>query len=77
MPRMDAAVPADAQHAPTGTWKTAHTAVSHSAHTHQRFDGEKKTKGRTYDVNHTSHTKFLTLPAEPPNGELGTPNPEP
>ena len=31
--RMDAAVPADAQNAPTGTWKTAQSAVSHSAHT--------------------------------------------
>src|SRR5262245_32215003 len=31
--RMDAAVPADAQTAPTGTWKTAPNAVSHSAHT--------------------------------------------
>jgi len=29
---MDAAVPVDAQTAPTGTWKTAKTAVSHSAH---------------------------------------------
>ena len=32
-PRMDAAVPMDAQNAPTGTWKTAQNAVSHSTHT--------------------------------------------
>jgi len=31
--RMDAAVAVDAQPAPTATWKTAQTAVSHSAHT--------------------------------------------
>jgi hypothetical protein len=31
--RMDAAVAVDAQNAPTATWKTAQTAVSHSAHT--------------------------------------------
>ena len=33
-PRMDAAVPVDAQNASTATWKTAQNAVSHSAHTH-------------------------------------------
>src|SRR5688500_16042623 len=40
--RMDAAVPVDAQNAPTATWKTAQNAVSHSAHTHhrQRFTHE-------------------------------------
>jgi len=36
--RMDAAGPVDAQNAPTGPWKTAQTAVSHSAHTHRPFD---------------------------------------
>ena len=46
--RMDAAVPADAQNAPTGTWKTAQTAVSHSAHTHHR--------------QRALHTEILTLP---------------
>jgi len=35
---MDAAGPVDAQNAPTGPWKTAQTAVSHSAHTHRPFD---------------------------------------
>ena len=35
--RMDAAVPVDANNAPTGTWKTAQNAVSHSAHTHHRL----------------------------------------
>src|SRR5262245_1489146 len=30
---MDAAIPVDAQNAPTGIWKTAQNAVSHSAHT--------------------------------------------
>src|SRR5262245_61961626 len=48
-PRMDAAVPVDAQNAPTATWKTAQNAVSHSAQTHQPV----------------SHTKFLTLPFDP------------
>jgi hypothetical protein len=32
-PRVDAAGPVDAQNAPTGPWKTAQNAVSHSAHT--------------------------------------------
>ena len=31
---VDAAAPMDAKNAPTGTWKTAQNAVSHSAHTH-------------------------------------------
>ena len=54
-PRMDAAVPVDAQNAPTGTWKTAQTAVSHSAHTHHRYLETRKQKN-------ASHTKNLTLP---------------
>jgi len=44
--RMDAAVPVDAQNAPTATWKTAQNAVSHSAHTHDRLDGEERTEPR-------------------------------
>jgi hypothetical protein len=48
--RVDAAVPADAQNAPTGTWKTAQNAVSHSAHTQHR--------------QRALHTKILTLPGE-------------
>jgi hypothetical protein len=41
--RMDAAVPADAENAPTGTWKTAQNAVSHSAHTHYLLvSGERR-----------------------------------
>jgi len=51
---MDAAGPVDAKTAPTGPWKTAQTAVSHSAHTHSRSDGE--------DEINRPHTKFLTLP---------------
>ena len=35
--RMDAAGPPDAQYAPTGPWKTAQNAVSHSAHTQHRL----------------------------------------
>jgi transposase InsO family protein len=35
---MDAAVPVDAQIAPTGTWETAPSAVSHSAHSPSSFD---------------------------------------
>ena len=35
--RMDAAVPVDAQNAPTGTWKTAQNAVFHIVHTHHRL----------------------------------------
>jgi hypothetical protein len=34
---VDAAVPVDAKDAPTGTWKTAQTAVFHSVHTDQFF----------------------------------------
>ncbi len=54
-PRMDAAVPVDAQNAPTGTWKTAQNAVSHSAHTHRHLTA--------------LHTEILTLPtaARPPS----------
>jgi hypothetical protein len=40
--RVDAAVPADAENAPTGTWKTAQNAVSHSAHTHHRAVREEE-----------------------------------
>ena len=38
---MDAAVPVDAQIAPTGTWETASSAVSHSAHSSSSFDARK------------------------------------
>ena len=55
-PRMDAAGPVDAKNAPTGPWKTAQTAVSHSAHTHSRFHEEDEING--------PHTKFLTLPLQ-------------
>jgi hypothetical protein len=53
--RMDAAGPVDAKNAPTGPWKTAKSAVSHSAHTHHLLlrKPEKTT---------TPHTEFLTLP---------------
>ena len=56
---MDPAVPMDAKNAPTGTWKTAEDAVSHSAHTHHR-PGERKPEELA--LNHVPHTKFLTLP---------------
>src|SRR5438132_1686990 len=52
--RMDAAGPVDAKTASTGPWKTAQTAVSHSAHTPSRFHEED-------DIN-ASHTEFLILP---------------
>jgi hypothetical protein len=55
--RMDAAVPVDAQNAPTGTWKTAQHAVSHSAHTHHRCRERRRQKN-------APHTKILTLPNE-------------
>jgi hypothetical protein len=46
--RMDAAVPMDAQNAPTGTWKTAQNAVSHSAHTHHSLvAGERRRASET------------------------------
>jgi hypothetical protein len=54
--RMDAAVAVDAQNAPTATWNTAQTAVSHSAHTHHRF-AERKTEEAS-----APHTENLTLP---------------
>jgi hypothetical protein len=56
---MDAAVPMDAKNAPTGTWKTAENAVSHSAHTHHRHGGRKIDE---LTFNHAPHTKLLTLP---------------
>ena len=55
--RMDAAVPVDAQNAPTATWKTAENAVSHSAHTHHLYVRREGTKD-----DHASHTKILKLP---------------
>jgi hypothetical protein len=42
---MDAAIPVDAKNAPTGIWKTAQNAVSHSAHTRHRIC-MKKTEDR-------------------------------
>jgi hypothetical protein len=39
---MDAAIPVDAKTAPTGIWKTAQNAVSHSAHTHHLWCMKKK-----------------------------------
>jgi hypothetical protein len=59
---MDAAVPVDAQNAPTGPWKTAERAVSHSAHTHHHQLGNE-------DQKNASHTKFLTLPGTPKKHE--------
>jgi hypothetical protein len=56
--RVDAAVPVDAQNAPTETWKTAQSAVSHSAHTHHSFVRKEKSN----EPDHASHTKILTLP---------------
>ena len=51
--RMDAAVPVDAQNAPTGTWKTAQNAVSHSAHTHHRSRGEgRRTRTTSTRLTH-------------------------
>jgi hypothetical protein len=43
-PRMDAAGAVDAKNAPTAPWKTAQSAVSHSAHTHHRLvrEGRKE-----------------------------------
>jgi hypothetical protein len=56
---MDAAVAADAENAPTATWKTAQNAVSHSAHTHHSFVRREKSR----KPDHASHTEFLTLPS--------------
>ena len=56
--RMDAAVPVDAQNAPTETWNTAENAVSHSAHPHSFVRRKKRN-----EPDHASHTKILTLPA--------------
>jgi hypothetical protein len=39
---MDAAIPVDAKIAPTGIWKTAQNAVSHSAHTRHLCCMKKK-----------------------------------
>ena len=62
---MDAAVPVDAQTAPTATWKTAQIAVSHSAHTPRCLvlkTDDKRGKNERPNVNPASHTKFRTLP---------------
>jgi len=39
---MDAVAPADAENAPTETWKTAENAVFHSAHTLRRFQEKEE-----------------------------------
>ena len=46
---MDAAIPVDAKNAPTGIWKTAQNAVSHSAHTHHHlgYEEERRLKRAT------------------------------
>jgi len=44
---MDAAGTVDAQNAPTAPWKTAQNAVSHSAHTHHRLEGDGNTEPTT------------------------------
>jgi hypothetical protein len=51
----------DAKNASTAPWKTAHDAVSHSAHTHHRFRSKEE---ETEDRQPALHTKFLTLPAK-------------
>src|SRR5262245_35812584 len=63
-PRMDAAGAVDAQNAPTAPWKTAQTAVSHSAHTHNRLGArrtERKPVNQLYTRNsgQSPHGPFL------------------
>jgi hypothetical protein len=48
---MDAAIPVDAQNAPTRIWKTAQNAVSHSAHTHHRCNEEERRPKRRSLIN--------------------------
>ena len=55
---MDAAVPVDAENAPTSDWETAQNAVSHSAHTRYRFR-ERRTKADK-EGDSTSVTKPST-----------------
>src|SRR5260221_101669 len=52
-PRMDAAGPVDAKTASTGPWKTAQTAVSHSAHTPSRFHGEDESNRPAHRISDT------------------------
>jgi hypothetical protein len=52
-PRMDAAGPVDAKTASTGPWKTAPTAVSHSAHTPSRFHGEHEIDRPAHEISDT------------------------
>src|SRR5918993_2904487 len=58
---MDAAAPADAKNAPTGTWKTAQDAVSHSAHAHYSVVLRREERPCRSSA---SHTEFLTLPKQ-------------
>jgi hypothetical protein len=46
---MDAAISVDAKNAPTGIWKTAQNAVSHSAHTRHRglYEEDRRPKRTT------------------------------
>jgi hypothetical protein len=59
----------DAQNAPTGTWKTAQTAVSHSAHTHPRFIEEKDDDEEEQKPT-TSNGFTHKIPDSPRSGDL-------
>jgi hypothetical protein len=48
---VDAAIPVDAQNAPTGIWKTAQNAVSHSAHTPHLLYEEEERPNQTTLIN--------------------------
>jgi hypothetical protein len=54
---MDAAGAVDAQNAPTAPWKTAQTAVSHIAHTHQDLQGFNRGTRRTKNSLITPYTQ--------------------
>src|SRR5262245_35068463 len=60
--RMDAVVPVDAQNAPTGPWKTAQSAVSHSAHTHPLSN-------ELY-IQKSGHSPGVFWPDSPPSRQI-------
>jgi hypothetical protein len=59
---MDAAGPVDAKNASTGPWKTAQTAVSHSAHTHLRLYGEDEINRPAHKISDTPPCSSVFFP---------------
>src|SRR3954471_4135655 len=63
--RLDAAVAMDAKNAPTATWKTAQNAVSHSAHTHDRYLDKRSEQRLTHEIPDSPVSSHGEVPPNP------------